>query len=142
MLRSPMERRPRMHLGVPAKASAGLTSLDPPRIEPSICTPEPPMERHRPVQTQGLYEPSQELDSCGFGFVADTKGRPSHDIVRKALQVLCNLEHRGASGSEKSTGDGAGILTQIPHTFLVSRCRPTGLELPAPGEDGLGGQVL
>jgi glutamate synthase (ferredoxin) len=70
--------------------------------------------------------------------VADTKGRPSHDIVRKALQVLCNLEHRGASGSEKSTGDGAGILTQIPHAFLASRCRPTGLELPAPGKYGVG----
>ena len=96
------------------------------------------MERHRPIQTQGLYDPSQEHDSCGFGFVADTKGRPSHDIVRKALQVLCNLEHRGASGSEKSTGDGAGILTQIPHAFLASRCRPTGLELPAPGKYGVG----
>ena len=96
------------------------------------------MERHRPIQTQGLYEPSQEHDSCGFGFVADTKGRPSHDIVRKALQVLCNLEHRGASGSEKSTGDGAGILTQIPHAFLAARCRPTGVELPPPGGYGVG----
>jgi glutamate synthase (NADPH) large chain len=96
------------------------------------------MERHRPIQTQGLYDPSQEHDSCGFGFVADTKGRPSHDIVRKTLQVLCNLEHRGASGSEKSTGDGAGILTQIPHAFLAARCRATGVELPAPGDYGVG----
>ncbi len=96
------------------------------------------MERLRPIQSQGLYDPSQEHDSCGFGFVVDTNGRPSHDIVRKALQVLCNLEHRGASGSEKSTGDGAGILTQIPHAFLASRCRTTGLELPAPGDYGVG----
>ncbi|MBK9795701.1 MAG: glutamate synthase large subunit [Holophagaceae bacterium] len=96
------------------------------------------MERLRPIQSQGLYDPSQEHDSCGFGFVVDTKGRPSHDIVRKALQVLCNLEHRGASGSEKSTGDGAGILTQIPHAFLASRCGTTGLELPAPGDYGVG----
>ncbi len=96
------------------------------------------MERPRPIQTQGLYDPSQEHDSCGFGFVVDTQGRPSHDIVRKALQVLCNLEHRGASGSEKSTGDGAGILTQIPHDFLASRCRPMGLELPTPGDYGVG----
>ncbi len=96
------------------------------------------MERPRPIQTQGLYDPSQEHDACGFGFVVDTKGRPSHDIVRKALQVLCNLEHRGASGSEKATGDGAGILTQIPHAFLAARCRPMGVVLPAPGEYGLG----
>ena len=96
------------------------------------------MERQRPIQTQGLYDPTQEHDSCGFGFVADTKGRPSHEIVRKTLQVLCNLEHRGASGSEKSTGDGAGILTQIPHAFLAARCRPTGVELPSPGEYGVG----
>ena len=60
------------------------------------------MERQRPIQTQGLYDPTQEHDSCGFGFVVDTKGRPSHEIVRKTLQVLCNLEHRGASGSERS----------------------------------------
>src|SRR5664279_6442398 len=87
---------------------------------------------------QGLYDPVFEHDACGFGFVVDLKARASHDLIRKALQVLCNLEHRGASGSEKSTGDGAGILTQIPHAFLVSRCRPTGLELPAPGEYGVG----
>ena len=96
------------------------------------------MERHRPIQTQGLYDPTQEHDACGFGFVADTKGRPSHDIVQKALKVLCNLVHRGASGSEKSTGDGAGILTQIPHAFLASRCRSMSIELPAPGEYGVG----
>ena len=96
------------------------------------------MERLGPIQTQGLYDPTQEHDSCGFGFVADTKGRPTHDIVRKALQVLCNLEHRGASGSEKATGDGAGILTQIPHAFLASRCGSMGVDLPAPGEYGVG----
>ena len=96
------------------------------------------MERHRPIQTQGLYDPTQEHDSCGFGFVVDTKGRPSHEIVRKTLQVLCNLEHRGASGSEKSTGDGAGILTQVPHDFLAARCRPMGVELPTQGEYGVG----
>jgi glutamate synthase (ferredoxin) len=96
------------------------------------------MERHRPIQTQGLYDPTQEHDACGFGFVADTQGRPSHEIVRKTLQVLCNLEHRGASGSEKSTGDGAGILTQIPHAFLAARCRATGVELPGQGDYGVG----
>ena len=70
---------------------------------------------------QGLYDPRYEHDACGTGFVVDIKGRKSHDIVQKAVQVLLNLEHRGACGSEKNTGDGAGILLQIPH--LVSRCR-------------------
>ena len=65
-----------------------------------------------------LYEPSTEHDACGFGFVCDIAGRPSHGIVRDALTVLVNLEHRGASGSERNTGDGAGILTGIPHAFL------------------------
>ena len=64
---------------------------------------------------QGLYDPAFEHDACGFGFVVDLKARASHDIIRKALQVLLNLEHRGATGSEKNTGDGAGLLTQVPH---------------------------
>jgi glutamate synthase (NADPH/NADH) large chain len=87
---------------------------------------------------QGLYDPSFEHDSCGFGFVVDLKGSASHDIIRKALQVLSNLEHRGATGSEKNTGDGAGLLTQVPHAFLLARCRALGFELPAPGEYGVG----
>ncbi len=90
------------------------------------------------VPAQGLYDPRAEHDACGFGFVADVQGRASHAIVRDALQVLANLEHRGASGSEKDTGDGAGILTQIPHGFLQARCRALGFELPAPGDYGVG----
>jgi glutamate synthase domain-containing protein 1 len=66
-----------------------------------------------------LYEPSFEHDACGFGFVCDLAGRPSHGIVRDALTVLVNLEHRGASGSEKETGDGAGLLLQVPSGFLA-----------------------
>jgi len=76
------------------------------------------MARSGPPPRQGLYDPSFEHDACGFGFVVDLKGSPSHDIIRKALQVLSNLEHRGATGSEKNTGDGAGLLTQVPHAFL------------------------
>ena len=87
---------------------------------------------------QGLYDPVFEHDACGFGFVVDLKARASHDIIRKALQVLCNLEHRGATGSEKNTGDGAGLLTQVPHGFLAARCRGLGIELPAPGAYGVG----
>ena len=86
----------------------------------------------------GLYDPAFEHDACGFGFVVDLKAQQSHEIVRKALQVLSNLEHRGATGSEKDTGDGAGLLAQIPHAFLAARCRGLGVELPAPGDYGAG----
>ena len=75
-------------------------------------------------QTRTLYEPSTEHDSCGFGFVADISGRASHAIVRDALTVLVNLEHRGASGSEANTGDGAGLLRRDPHRFLGRRSPP------------------
>ncbi|HEX9243440.1 MAG TPA: glutamate synthase large subunit [Anaeromyxobacter sp.] len=79
---------------------------------------------------QGLYDPQHEHDACGFGFVVDVKGRPSHDIVAKALTVLVNLEHRGAVGAEKNTGDGAGILLQTPHAFLRAEAERLGIELP------------
>ena len=69
-------------------------------------------------EPQGLYHPSNEHDACGVAMVADVAGRRSHDIVAKALTALCNLDHRGAQGSEPDTGDGAGILTQIPDAFL------------------------
>ena len=87
---------------------------------------------------QGLYDPRYEKDACGFGFVVDLKGRTSHDIVEKALQVLVNLEHRGAVGAEKETGDGAGILLQVPHTFLRERCGKLGFALPGAGQYGVG----
>ena len=67
---------------------------------------------------QGLYDPAHEHDACGVGFVVDIKGRRSHAIVSQALQVLKNLLHRGACGCEVNTGDGAGILIQMPHAFL------------------------
>ena len=82
------------------------------------------------VDAAGLYDPSFEHDACGVGFVADLAGLPSHDTVAKALTVLRNLEHRGAQGSDPATGDGAGILTQIPDAFFRAVC---GFELPAPG---------
>ena len=67
---------------------------------------------------QGLYDPSLEKDSCGVGFVAHLKGKRSHEIVRMGLRLLENLVHRGACGCDPETGDGAGILLQLPHTFL------------------------
>ena len=78
----------------------------------------------------GLYDPRFEHDACGVGFVADLSGRGGHDVVAKALRVLCNLEHRGAQGGDPGTGDGAGILTQMPDEFFRASC---GFELPEAG---------
>jgi len=86
-------------------------------------------------QKQGLYDPRNEHDACGVGFVADVKGRRSHEIVRNALEVLCNLEHRGASGCDANSGDGAGILIQTPHDFFRRECS---FELPAFGQYAAG----
>ncbi|OXM84446.1 glutamate synthase large subunit [Paenibacillus rigui] len=87
---------------------------------------------------QGLYDPQFEHDACGIGFVANIKGKPSHEIVGQALTVLCNIDHRGGQGSEKNTGDGAGILLQIPHSFLQAECAKEGVQLPAAGQYGVG----
>src|SRR5687768_3026616 len=91
-----------------------------------------------PPEAQGLYDPRQEHDSCGVGFVVDIKGRRSHDIVRKALQVLINLLHRGACGCEPNTGDGAGILLQMPDRFFRKVTAGLGVSLPPLGEYGAG----
>jgi glutamate synthase (ferredoxin) len=90
----------------------------------------------------GLYDPQFEHDSCGVGFVVDIAGRKSNDIVRKALQVLVNLQHRGAKGCEVNTGDGAGINMQIPHEFLKGECKKLGFNLPVPGNYGVGMVLL
>src|SRR5438309_1956800 len=90
------------------------------------------------MMKQGLYDPAHEHDSCGVGFVVDIQGRPSHAIVQKALQVLINLLHRGACGCEPNTGDGAGILLQMPDRFLRRECASIGFALPPAGEYGAG----
>jgi glutamate synthase (ferredoxin) len=87
---------------------------------------------------QGLYDPRYEHDSCGVGFVVDLKSRSSHEIVRKALEVLVNLEHRGACGCEANTGDGAGILVQVPDRFLRQEAARLNIALPPPGGYGVG----
>ena len=79
---------------------------------------------------QGLYDPRYEHDACGVGFVVDLQARKSHDLVQKAIQILVNLEHRGACGCEPNTGDGAGILLQMPHRFLTAACDRAGIRLP------------
>lgn len=97
---------------------------------------------------QGLYEPAFERDACGVGFVANLHGTPSRDIVSKGLQILKNLKHRGATGCDPHTGDGAGILVQIPHLFFVRVCREPqnlidgGFELPEAGKYGVGMMFL
>jgi glutamate synthase (NADPH/NADH) large chain len=87
---------------------------------------------------QGLYDPRMDKDSCGVGFIADIKGRKSHRIIEDALQILCNLEHRGAVGADPRAGDGAGILTQIPHRFFARKAKNLGITLPPPGKYGIG----
>jgi len=89
-----------------------------------------------PVQ-QGLYDPRFEHDACGVGFVATLDGEPSHQVVRSGIRVLVNLEHRGAVGGDRSTGDGAGLLVHIPHAFLAEELAGQ-CELPEPGEYGVG----
>jgi glutamate synthase domain-containing protein 2/glutamate synthase domain-containing protein 1/glutamate synthase domain-containing protein 3 len=79
-----------------------------------------------------------EHDACGVGFVVHIKGKKSHDIVAKGIELLVNLEHRGACGAEKNAGDGAGILTQIPHAFFLKKCAELNIALPQPGEYGVG----
>ena len=87
---------------------------------------------------EGLYDPSFEHDACGVGFVVDIKGRQSHRIITQALTILRNLLHRGACGCEENTGDGAGILVQMPHAFLAGECAKLGITLPACGNYGAG----
>ena len=86
----------------------------------------------------GLYDPANEHDACGLGFVSHVHGDKSRAVVDGALQLLCNLAHRGAAGSDPATGDGAGILTQIPHAFFWRACIAAGFDIPEAGCYGLG----
>lgn len=105
-------------------------------------------EEGEPVQwsglppKQGLYDPRFEHDACGTGFVVNIKGVISHDIVEQGLTILENLAHRGASGSEPDSGDGAGILIQMPHAFLHKACAAAGFELPGERYYGVGMMFL
>src|SRR5437867_5549630 len=97
-----------------------------------------PTQRSGLPAPQGLYDPANERDSCGIGFVANIKGQKSHEIILKGIQVLINLTHRGACGCDPETGDGAGVLIQIPHKFFARECATLGFTLPEPGEYGVG----
>ena len=108
--------------------------------DPTVTKPKQKAKRNAygPPPKQGLYDPWFEHDSCGVGFVVDVKGRKSNRIVRNAIQILENLDHRGASGSEANTGDGAGILIQTPHAFFKEAAKKARFALPGPGEYGSG----
>ena len=96
-----------------------------------------PMQQGLPEQ-QGLYDPRQERDACGVGFVAHIKGKQSHDMICQGLQILENLTHRGAVGADPLAGDGAGILIQIPDQFLRDEMGWGNIQLPPSGEYGVG----
>src|SRR5215831_7927168 len=87
---------------------------------------------------QGLYDPINEHDSCGLGFIAHIKGGKNHAIIRQGLEILKNLSHRGATGADPLQGDGAGILIQLPDAFLRRACGKLGITLPAVGQYGVG----
>ena len=109
-----------------------------PVADPALTQPEPAREFSWRPPALGLYDPSLEKDSCGVGFIANIKGKKSHQIVSDAINILCNLEHRGAVGADPRAGDGAGILVQIPHAFFARRAKDAGFTLPKPGEYAVG----
>ncbi|HEX5447059.1 MAG TPA: glutamate synthase subunit alpha, partial [Pirellulales bacterium] len=98
--------------------------------------------RTGPPPAQGLYHPAQEHDACGVGFVVNIRGEASHQIVRSGIEILVNLTHRGACGCDPLTGDGAGILTQIPHEFFAEKARELGMALPPRGDYAVGAMFL
>ncbi|MCL5997824.1 MAG: glutamate synthase-related protein, partial [Chloroflexi bacterium] len=89
-------------------------------------------------KAEGLYDPVFEHDACGVGLISNIKGIPSHNIVHMGLDMLMNLSHRGAVGADPETGDGAGILMQVPHAFLKETCAGLGIQLPEPGQYAVG----
>ena len=107
--------------GLGSASIAGLPATKRPMIDPAF------------PKAQGLYDPTREKDACGVGFVADMKNRRSNDIVAMGLQILKNLDHRGAVGADQHAGDGCGMLVQIPHDFFAGEAKTLGFTLPAPG---------
>ena len=98
-----------------------------------------PVGREHPMKTPGtLYRPAWEHDNCGIGAVADLRGRKSHQVVADALTIVENLEHRAGKDAEGKTGDGVGILTQVPHRYFAKACKALGIELPGEREYGVG----
>ena len=115
----------------PARAAMSELSMSTSIASPTTADPGVPPAR-------GMYDPALDKDSCGVGFIANIKGKKSHQIVVDGLTILLNLEHRGAVGADPRAGDGAGILTQIPHKFFAKQAKELGFTLPAPGEYAVG----
>ncbi|MCK5906845.1 MAG: hypothetical protein KAG37_04600, partial [Flavobacteriales bacterium] len=86
----------------------------------------------------GMYLPEMEHDACGIGFISHLKAKPSNKIIKNALTMLENMEHRGGQSVDEQSGDGAGILIQLPHTFFEKQSHTLGIELPAKGKYGVG----
>jgi glutamate synthase (NADPH/NADH) large chain len=126
----------REHIGTAAlSATAASKPTD-------TVTIDPPREHSWRPPAEGMYDPSLEKDSCGVGFIANIKGQKSHQIVSDAINILCNLEHRGAVGADPRAGDGAGILVQIPHAFFKRKAAEIGFQLPEPGDYAIGALFL
>ena len=98
--------------------------------------------QYDPRRPDGLYDPAFEHDACGVGFVVNMHGQKSHQIVRQGLEILVNLTHRGACGCDPLTGDGAGILVQMPHEFFEAKLAEQGIKLPRAGNYGIGNVFL
>ena len=95
-------------------------------------------DQFRRIQKEGLYDTSFEHDNCGIGAIINIEGKQSHELVCDALSIVENLEHRAGKDAEGKTGDGVGILTQIPHRFFVKKCREAGVSLPGARQYGVG----
>ena len=96
------------------------------------------MKNHQDIKNQGLYHPLYEHDACGVGFLANIHGQKTHTIIEQAIEVLINLLHRGALGADESTGDGAGLLFQLPDEFFRTYWGNNNLHLPQSGHYGAG----
>ena len=94
-------------------------------------------QRASTKERSGLYDPDHERDNCGFGFIAHIKGKKTHKLVRDGLQILANLDHRGAVGADPLAGDGAGILVHIPDQLMREELAGDDVVLPAPGHYGV-----
>jgi glutamate synthase (NADPH/NADH) large chain len=139
---SPYPQAPRLGDSANARLSDRLSSsLSSQRLSspgPSAQERAPSASRHGVPDAQGLYDPTHEHDACGVGFVAHIKGKKSHAIVEQGLLILKNLTHRGAVGADPKASDGAGVLIQIPDAFFREEMAKQGIELPDPGEYGVG----
>ncbi len=149
LISAPQRLSVEMPLSPPTARNAKLYPSRRPPLENPVRSGNPPAPhvddfmRHHSVTSglpapQGLYDPRFEHDACGIGFVANVKGQKSHEIIVKGIQVLMNLTHRGACGCDSETGDGAGVLIQIPHAYFARECAELGFTLPPAGEYGVG----